>query len=196
MYIDENGIIDHERVIVKIFPNIEREKLKGINGIIVHQTDGTTASSTFNSYSRKGANGAHFLIDRGGEIYQTASIYNRANHVGILKSRCLATQVCSPTEFKIVSRMETQYHHLSSREYRKSFPERYPGNFDSIGIEIVGRMDRETNIYENVNDNQNSSLKWLIKELYTTLKISPSEIYRHPVLSPKMPTEAETAKWD
>jgi hypothetical protein len=53
MYIDENGIIDHERVIVKIFPNIERGSMAVVNGIVVHQTDGPTKESTFSSTVRK-----------------------------------------------------------------------------------------------------------------------------------------------
>jgi N-acetyl-anhydromuramyl-L-alanine amidase AmpD len=196
MYIDDAGIIDHERIIVRIFPNIERENLKGIHGIVVHQTDGFTADSSFNSYAEKGANGAHFLIDRDGKIYQTASVYKRANHVGLLKSRCLVQKTCPSTEFKRVSGMATQYSNLSRHEYKKAFPDRYPGNYDSIGIEIVGRMDRKTEVYETINEYQNASLKWLIKELSNTLKISISEIYRHPEVSYKMKTEASTAKWE
>nr|WP_269764782.1 hypothetical protein [Burkholderia ubonensis] len=57
-------------------------------------------------------------------------------------------------------------------------------------------MDRKTNIYEVVNDEQGESLKWLVKELCETLGVSFSEIYRHPEVSYKRETEASTAKWD
>ncbi|MEK6353293.1 MAG: peptidoglycan recognition family protein [Burkholderia cenocepacia] len=167
-----------------------------VNGIVVHQTDGTTANSTFNSYVKSGANGAHFLIDKSGAIYQTASVYKRTNHVGLLKSRCLMDRRCSPSEFKRMSDMAGKYAELSRVEYGKTFPDRYPGNADSIGIEIVGRMDRETKVYEIVNAEQNDSLRWLVKELCETLGVSFSEVYKHPEVSHKMETEAGTAKWD
>jgi len=66
--------IDAERIILKTFKNIEHGQMDAVNGIVVHQTDSTTANSTFNSYQTKGATGAHFLIDKDGTIYQTASL--------------------------------------------------------------------------------------------------------------------------
>ncbi|WP_232439787.1 N-acetylmuramoyl-L-alanine amidase [Burkholderia ubonensis] len=196
LFISKQGHVDAERIKVKIFSTIERGQMSKVNGIVVHQTDGTTASSSFNSYAESGANGAHFLIDKNGAIYQTASVYKRTNHVGLLKSRCLVEGKCSPSEFKKVSSMVGKFKKLSEVEYKKDFPNRYPGNVDSIGIEIVGRMDRKTNIYEVVNDEQSESLKWLVKELCETLGVSFSEIYRHPEVSYKRETEASTAKWD
>lgn len=50
LYIDDHGYIDDDRIIVKIFNKIEREKMDKVNGIVVHQTNAPTASSTFNSY--------------------------------------------------------------------------------------------------------------------------------------------------
>ncbi|HHL4077953.1 peptidoglycan recognition protein family protein [Burkholderia sola] len=196
LFISKQGHVDAERVKVKIFSTIERSQMAKVNGIVVHQTDGTTANSAFNSYAETGANGAHFLIDKSGAIYQTASAYKRTNHVGLLKSRCLMERKCSPSEFKKMSDMAGKYAKLSRVEYGKAFPDRYPGNTDSIGIEIVGRMDRETKVYEMVNAEQNDSLRWLVKELCETLGVSFSEIYKHPEVSHKMKTEAGTAKWD
>ncbi|PCE30004.1 N-acetylmuramoyl-L-alanine amidase [Burkholderia ubonensis subsp. mesacidophila] len=196
MFISKQGHVDAERIKVKIFSTIERGQMSKVNGIVVHQTDGTTASSSFNSYAESGANGAHFLIDKNGAIYQTASVYKRTNHVGLLKSRCLVEKKCSPSEFKRMSHMAGKYKKLSGVEYRRGFPDRYPGNADSIGIEIVGRMDRETEIYEVVNDKQNESLRWLVKELCETLGVSVAEIYKHPEVSYKKETEASTEKWE
>ncbi|NNS08759.1 N-acetylmuramoyl-L-alanine amidase [Erwinia sp. JH02] len=81
----------------------------------------------------------------------------------------------------------------------KNYPDRFPSNVDSIGIEIVGESEKtgpkKKLIYEPVNDRQNDSLKWLIKELTTTLNIPMHEIYRHPEIGRKNATEASTAKW-
>ncbi|RQP31006.1 peptidoglycan recognition protein family protein [Burkholderia ubonensis] len=203
LFISKQGHVDAERIQVKIFSEIERSPMSKVNGIVVHQTDSPTAESTFNSYRKKGANGAHFLIDKDGTIYQTASLLKRTNHVGKLKSRCIITHECPAAELKIASGMEHKYTKLSSHEHKKTWPNRYPSNNDSIGIELVGEAhdkdisgtNRKEKVYESVTEQQNSSLQWLIKELTETLYISSQEIYRHPQLSYKTPTEAATAKW-
>jgi hypothetical protein len=87
-------------------------------------------------------------------------------------------------------------------ETAKDVPQRYPSNEDSVGIEIVGavvaargRSSAEQGTYEMVNAQQNASLRWLISELTSTFSIPMTEIFRHPVVSRKNPTEAESALW-
>jgi N-acetyl-anhydromuramyl-L-alanine amidase AmpD len=83
----------------------------------------------------------------------------------------------------------------------KQVPDRYPSNEDSIGIEIVGqafplnetRSERQT--YEAVTTEQNTSLKWLVHALATTLGVPMTEVFRHPVVSQKNMSEAATATW-
>lgn len=95
--IDTDGMIIHARVRNARSPAIERgRRTSTITGIVVNQTDADTSASSLNSYTRPKANGAHFLIDIDGTIYQTAAIYQRTNHVGPLKARCLVTGKCSP----------------------------------------------------------------------------------------------------
>ncbi|MBT0725597.1 N-acetylmuramoyl-L-alanine amidase [Rosenbergiella sp. S61] len=203
LFIDENGLVDAERIIVKRFSTIERGKLDKVNGIVVHQTGGSTVNSTFNSYQNSGANGAHFLIEKDGTIYQTASLYKITNHVGFLQSRCLLKQSCSPQELKKamdmnnIKNIREKSKTVHRYEIGKKFPDRFPYNADSIGIEIVGKAKRINNddIYESVNDKQNESLKWLVKELSETVSVSLSEVYRHPDVGRKNVTEASTAKW-
>ena len=106
--IDDKGHVQHERVLLKtaagretISPKIEREEMPKVNGLVIHQTDSPTVFSTLNSYALKGANGAHFLIDKDGTIYQTASLKRKTNHVGPLRSRCAQEKSCSPEETKL-----------------------------------------------------------------------------------------------
>jgi hypothetical protein len=80
-------------------------------------------------------------------------------------------------------------------ESSKSWPARYPSNEDSIGIELVGRFDAATKTYETVTIKQNGSLKWLVTELSLTLRLRATEVFRHPTVSYKEPTEASTAQW-
>ncbi|MGV3345041.1 N-acetylmuramoyl-L-alanine amidase [Enterobacteriaceae bacterium LUAb1] len=202
LFIDKNGIVDAERIIVKRFSTIERGNLDKVNGIVVHQTYSKTANSTFNSYQNKQATGAHFLIDKDGTIYQTASLYKVTWHVGMMKSKCYLSSTCEPTDLKTITNLEKSWRNykvISDIEKKKAFPSRFPGNSDSIGIELVGMAYKvegeKEEIYETVNDKQNAALKWLITELTDTLTVARSSIYRHPDIARKNSTEASTAKW-
>jgi len=125
--------------------------------------------------------------------------------VGYLQSRCLLTKKCAPTEFKTMDVLERSLGHtlkVHQREKQKVFPDRFPDNTDSIGIEIVGESvekdetkGKKEPVYEPVNKLQNASLKWLVKELSETLNVSMNEIYRHPEVARKNKTEASSAKW-
>ncbi|HHZ8502644.1 TPA: peptidoglycan recognition protein family protein [Morganella morganii] len=70
---------------------------------------------------------------------------------------------------------------------------------DSIGIEIVGKAygitGKTVEEYENVNPQQNASLKWLVSELLDSMDISASEVYRHPDVGRKNETETSTVSW-
>ncbi|WP_139019330.1 N-acetylmuramoyl-L-alanine amidase [Acidovorax sp. NO-1] len=217
LHIDDQGMLVSARVRPRRFPQIERQPLSEVKGIIVHQTGASSAQSSFNSYGNANANGAHFLIDKDGIIYQTASIFKRTNHVGSLQARCLAEYTCKPAEFKKSAKFPqaSEISRMHAVEMLKSVPVRYPSNVDSIGIEIVGKpvlppgksapegatpRQREVYfnnnaVYEAVNAAQNGSLAWLVKELIHALRISETEVFRHPVVSRKNPSEASTASW-
>jgi hypothetical protein len=64
LLIDQSGYIWYPSINLAISHHIEKGMMTHINGIIVHQTGSATAQSTLNAYSRPGANGAHFLIDK------------------------------------------------------------------------------------------------------------------------------------
>ncbi|MDP9600735.1 UNVERIFIED_ORG: hypothetical protein J2W38_000505 [Variovorax paradoxus] len=210
--IDEHGMISHARVRHARSLQIERGKRAGaITGIVVHQTDADTSASSLNSYKRPKANGAHFLIDKDGTIYQTAAIYQRTNHVGPLKARCLAMTRCKPRDF---AKMGVEGMHQI--EMRKPPGERYPSNMEAIGIEIVGRArlpvgfratakeEKELTIdelrgrhgiYDEPTAAQNQSLSWLVRVLQESIQIGNEEVFRHPLVSRKNPTEAQGANW-
>lgn len=198
--IDTAGIINNSRIKLALNPSIERGDMVKVTGIIVHQTGAPNSSSTFNSYARPEANGAHFLIDKDGTIYQTASLRRITWHVGRLRSRCLAEHRCSPAELKALKRFDPAGEHR--REIAKGVPNRYPSNTDSIGIELVGEalprgttVPEEDKTYEEVSKAQNEALAWLVGELSMALDVPLTEVFRHPVVSRKNPTEAATAKW-
>jgi len=209
LFIDRGGYVDATRITLKVFPLIERGKMGHVNGIVVHQTGGPTADGAFGSYSKKRhdgsyPNGAHFLIEKDGTIYQTASLFRITNHVGNLQSRCLATQKCSPTELKAARALDktkgnkARADAVNKAEMPKEFPDRYPSNVDAIGIELVGEApETKKGEFEfvPVTAEQTSALKWLVNELVDTLGVSMNEVYRHPVVGRKNDSEARTAIW-
>lgn len=83
--IDTFGRVIHPKITLTIIPDIENETMRHVNGIIVHQVhqaDSSTAQSTLDQYrSDPKRGGTHFLIDKDGTIYQTASVYKKAFHV-------------------------------------------------------------------------------------------------------------------
>lgn len=209
--IDANGMIQHARVKAARSPVIERGQQTQIVGIIVHQTGSENAASSLSSYKRANANGAHFLIDLDGTIWQTAAIWQRTNHVGKLKARCLVSKACTPPYTK----QNQSVDRMHDIEKVKPPSARYPKNEDAIGIELVGgaqlppmsqippdrrNLPKDTllanfGVYRQPTVAQNQSLSWLVQMLEDTLKIAPSEVFRHPEVSRKNTTEAAGANW-
>ena len=196
--VDKNGMLISPKVTSRRFPHIEHGPLNVVHGIIVHQTDSPNAQSTFSAYG-KGGNGAHFLIAKNGAIYQTASLNKRCYHVGRrIRSKCLEI---SKNQCKDKNLAKLMVYSWSKRvaaideyERQKNYPDRFPVNSDSIGIELVGEhVDDKT--YKSVTPLQNVSLQWLIGELYINFGLDKNDIYRHPTVSYKNPGEAAGAKW-
>ncbi|MGY4209054.1 N-acetyl-anhydromuramyl-L-alanine amidase AmpD [Burkholderia sp. PvR073] len=199
LLIDSTGMVVSPRVARVRKVQIERGAMQRISGIVVHQTGGSTAASALNSYQNAFATGAHFLIEKDGTIYQTASLKKQAWHVGRIKARCVAELRCTPVELEQLRRFDPRGE--NQREMRKAVPDRYPSNTDSIGVELVGEAlplnepnpDRRT--YIAAPEAQNDSLRWLIHELSVTLQVPMSEVFRHPTVSRKNRTEAAGAQW-
>ncbi|MDQ2777997.1 MAG: N-acetylmuramoyl-L-alanine amidase [Pseudomonadota bacterium] len=198
MTIDADGMLRDPRVTASRSLTIEHGTMAAVLGIIVHQTNSSTAVSTLNSYKNAGANGAHFLIDKDGTIYQTASVYMRTYHVGKLRARCLVELTCTAAEITAYKQWDPSGMH--KREMLKSVPDRYPGNGESVGIELVGRAlpdarNKDVLDYESVTAEQNASLKWLVAEISRLLAVPMTEVFRHPVVSFKTDSEAQSAVW-
>lgn len=197
--IDSSGMVVTPRVVRARKIQIERGAMQRVSGIVVHQTGGSTAASALNSYQNASATGAHFLIEKDGTIYQTASLKKQTWHVGRIKARCVAEMRCTPVELQQLRRFDPRGE--NQREMRKAVPDRYPSNTDSIGVELVGEAlplnepNPDRRIYVAAPDAQNDSLRWLIHALSVTLHVPMTEVFRHPVVSRKNRTEAARVKW-
>lgn len=198
--VDAKGHAIDPMVTLEIRTAIERAPMKAVHGIVLHQTGGSTAESALNSYKVAGANGAHFLIDKDGTIYQTASLLHRTNHVGALKSRCREERRCTPADLKALQG-KTAGRSTGRVEGAKAWPDRYPGNEDAIGIEFVGaaRVDPKhpaaEPVYEPVTKAQQHALDWLLPRLLEHFQVRTTEVFRHPDVSWKMPSEAASLRW-
>jgi N-acetyl-anhydromuramyl-L-alanine amidase AmpD len=196
--LDPQGMLVDCRVRQRRRLSIEHGNLDAVRAVVVHQTDGSSAQDTLNSY-RRGGNGAHFLIDKDGTIYQTASLKRRCYHVGrLIRSKCLTIdrRTCNSDSMARILAMSwtRQINALDALERTKSYPARYPVNSDSIGIELVGKSLDDTT-YERVTPAQHASLRWLMGELFRQFSLTDRDVYRHPEVSYKNPGEASTAQW-
>lgn len=216
-----HGVIRNSRIVVRLEPGIAHGALINIHAIIVHQTDSATAAATLNGYETnanadRAKPGAHFLIDKDGTIYQTASLEQRCYHIGKIRIRCYEEHKCvgvEKTYFDTLTKdPKTAFHKLLNEgrlhDQAKKYPARYPMNSDSIGVELVGLKlgDRKDSSlrseyndpkgpWEVPTDKQQASLQWLIRELLETLHLQRTDIYRHPQVSRKTDNEAADAKF-
>jgi len=209
----EGMVVGDPHIKVRRFPAVEKASMETVSGIIIHQTDSEDESAVFSSYGRANANGAHFLIARNGVIYQTASLLRSTRHVGKIKARCLAEHRCTAAE--LVQYRQFSPEKTNRLEMLKSVPQRYPSNFDSIGIEAVGKCRlpghismppglneiqknvfmEKFGVYDPLTGPQQTAPQYLVRGLADTLKIPSREVHKHPDISYKQPTEASTAVW-
>jgi N-acetyl-anhydromuramyl-L-alanine amidase AmpD len=198
----KGGKLVHAKVVDKVNAKIEKGSLTAVHAIVVHQTGAKTAASSLSSYD-SGANGAHFLIDSDGSIYQTARIDQKCWHVGNVRSRCREMKSCTADELKTVDAIlfkkgesySVRVGKLSKHEATKAYPDRYPLNDDSLGIEIVGDFDVKAKTYAAVSKDQNASLTWLVKVLSDKLALGDGDVFRHGSIGYKQATEAASAQW-
>ncbi|MDQ2928240.1 MAG: N-acetylmuramoyl-L-alanine amidase, partial [Pseudomonadota bacterium] len=186
--VDFAGYVRDPKVKVEPRPMIDHGPMAHVNGIIVHQTGGATARSALDSYLVAGANGAHFLIDKDGTIYQTASVFRVTHHVGYLKPRCRVEMNCTPAETRALAGKRVG-REIGRVEAAKAWPARFPGNSDAIGIELVGAVSPKPGgganefVYEPVKPRQQQSFNWLLARLLEHFHVNASEVFRHPDVS-------------
>ena len=197
-YIDEEGyiqgadikepILDGINIKSKLIAKIGNGKLNVINAIILHRTVSYTTKSVFNTWLGENASrvGAHFVIDKDGTIYQCLSIYTKAHHVGRIRSKALETNNFQDDEDKkSVYNKKNNISDLSNYEFKKEYPLRFPGNMDSIGIEVVSMYIEPTKQWEKATEAQLKSINLLIDILLICYKkhngcnLTSKDIYPH-----------------
>jgi len=195
----ENGFVNDDRVIKKQIQNIEHAPMGDIGAITLHQTNSPTAQSTLNGWQTR-KEGAHFLIGEDGTIYQVASLDKQTWHVGQLQSRCVNEKRCTDDEWQYYNDLEDKYRNQDSpnwadrareihaHEIEKDFPDRYPLNSESVGIEVVGKPDKN-GVYPAPNAAQAASLKILVASLRKYYGIEDRNVLRHGQTGTRPPSE-------
>jgi N-acetyl-anhydromuramyl-L-alanine amidase AmpD len=67
---------------------------------------------------------------------------------------------------------------------------RYPSNNDSLGIEVVGRYNKATDMFETPTSKQFKSVKWLAEALIKEYSLDLNkDVYAHGVIARKKEAE-------
>ena len=161
--------------------------------IILHRTNTDTSLQAVNGFL-SGVD-THFLIDTDGTIYQCASLYKYTQHVGDIKAKNLELNGKNSADYKIYT--GKTYQKVSDIEKTKSYPDRYPINSDSIGIEVVAQcfntMEKKVKVglnytqyngkWQETQKEQKDSIATLINALKMIYNISNNDIYGHGEIS-------------
>ncbi len=183
----ENRIFTDGTVKKDIITAIERGSMTQVNAVVLHRTAGSTAESAISQWKKGGA-GTHFIIDKDGTITQTANVTQKTDHVGKIKSRCAAEGSCTAGKWEPTGTHRT--------ESKKAYPDRYPTNADSIGIEVVGAFDKTTSKYDTPTTEQIDSVSTLVEALKSDEGLDDDDIYKHGDVSNKEPAEGEELGYD
>jgi N-acetyl-anhydromuramyl-L-alanine amidase AmpD len=195
---DVNGYIQNHKVVNEIRPAIEHSLIGAINSIVLHRTGSVTAKSVLNAWNTK-KEGTHFLISETGKIYQTASLNKQCWHVGKLYAKCRTTSSCSEDDAKsiesILHKKNTswgkKFRLVTRHELKKDYPARFPHNHDSLGIEIVGVISDQQEVYETPNELQLKAMSWLLDELISTYNMTIKDIFSHGKIAHKDKNKSE-----
>ncbi len=194
----KNGKLIDPEVEVKLYPSIEHGALSHVAAIVMHRTDSSSAAGTFSAYAGGKQTGAHFLVDKLGKIYQTASLDKVCWHVGLLVARCEVEKSCDPQELKTITTLlqkkgesfSTRAKNLSHHELTKAYPIRYPSNSDSLGIEVVGMFLPAQKSFEVPTSEQLKSVKYLVDILVDSFNLNLlSDVYAHGAIARKEVSE-------
>lgn len=183
--IGQDGYLTAPGITRTSIPALEREPMSAVNAIVLHRTEGPSLDSALSEW-RKSHNGTHFIIDKNGLIHQTASLNHHTNHVGRIRSRAEEEGTASAEESKELKGYGVSQTH--SHENTKSYPDRFPTNRDSVGIEVVANYNKARG-WDVTTPEQKESLNRLVDVLKCEYGLSHQDIYEHDKISYKTQDE-------
>lgn len=202
MNINEQGWIEHNGVMIDPIPGLGHVTMsQPINAIVLHRTAWTNAMDTIRGWKNGGnPNGTHFIITECGNIRQHVSLLKSTWHMGRVRARCLKTRTCSKADLKKYKEIREGAGTLKSKQVavknyeraNKAYPERYPMNDDSVGIEIVGHTATYNDIgtYPKPPYQVMQAVDWLVTALMALLDLDTVDLYAHAAVAHKNHSEA------
>lgn len=189
-YVGENGYVQNAGFVHQPIGALEKRDMTGPVAIVLHRTDGASVESALSSASS--GIGTHFYVDKDGTVYQAASLLKHTSHVGRIRSRCYETGTCSEDETAQIRGFGWAPRRLHDHEKVKDYPERYPLNEDSVGIETVSRCvkncgpnDKGVPEWEAPTAEQAESIANIIAILQEAYSLGDSDVYEHDLISYK-----------
>ena len=125
-------------------------------------------------------------------------------HMGLVRARCLLEKSCTKKDGEVLKNLlqgkgtfPERVRKVLAHEKKKNYPDRYPMNTDSVGIELVGAYlggKSEKGLFEILTKSQSSSFLWLISELLVKYNLSfDKNIYAYGAVARKMENEGVSA---
>ena len=162
-----NGVGSGNNVTNDITASVSRPAMKKINGIVLHRTVTSTASSAINTAKKsKGVPGFHIVMHKNGTTTQLVNFNNRANHVGKKKGK------------SGVSNFNSIGIEVVGMGYDKNGNDAYHKNFD-------GKVAK----WDNLTSKQIESTANAVYTIMQEYNLSLSDVYNHENVSFKQPKE-------
>ncbi|MBK6622140.1 MAG: N-acetylmuramoyl-L-alanine amidase [Saprospirales bacterium] len=146
---------------------IDTFPLKNVKTIVLHRTDSGDAKSAISGMVN-GGKGVHFVIEKDGSIQRIMDWDKGASHVG-------GTAPKYRFEFSYLKDFDTTGNNFTSTE--------------SMGIEVVGKYDPETGLFETPSPEQLKAVSQLVEALKIKFKLGDEAVVIHGLMSPKKFTE-------
>ena len=188
-YVDKDGFIQGVDIVKHEISNLGRGDLLGPNAIILHRTASRGFTENVLNWWKNPQNtdnvGAHFVIDKDGTITQVVSLKKYANHVGRIRPRCAKDNTC-PASYANLGNAAKH-----TEELKKEYPNRYPYNRDSIGIEVVAFWDKDTALWDEATPQQLESVKKVVQILQQEYNLNDEDLYQHQCIAYKTSGEGK-----
>lgn len=196
MTVDEDGFIMGMNYTKKHQTKLENGKLTKIEAIVLHRTEGGDVISAMSNTTL----GTHFYVASDGTVYQAASLNKKTQHVGSgLYSK-------EKDETGEGSYENTWPHNERGKaELNKNYPDRYPTNGESVGIEVAGRFTKtsgketsgkykgeDKGEWEALTEKQINAVICLCKVLKKQYKLDNDDIFAHDDIKPKTKGEGSS----
>lgn len=187
--IDKDGFLISNKITKKHKTILEHGKISSIKAVVLHRTNSSSVKNIIGNSSE----GTHFWVEKDGTIYQAASLNKKTWHVG----KGLYSKQKDETG---IGNYENTWPHTKrgAEELNKNYPNRYPINSDSVGIEVAGlwtkTSGKETSgkykgelkgKWDDLTKKQEEAVVCLCQMLKQHYSLSNSDIYAHDDIKPK-----------